>query len=266
MWKWEADTETPRGVIVIVHGASEHHGRYKWLRDMWRFHGFHVIMGDLPGQGTTTRRLRGHIKSFDEYINEIKVWIDAAHQYGLPVFLLGHSMGGLAVVRTLQEKEVDVKCVILSSPCLGLVKNPPFMLDMCTKGLNHLIPTLRVNAGLSVYIATRNEEVREMDANDSLYVTKVSVRWYRELVKAMKLAQINQHKIPDLPFLVMQGGDDKIVNKVEVRKWFDRLHVNDKTYKEWPKLYHEIFNGPEREDVFQFTKSFLDTHIEVKIR
>ena len=54
MWKWEAEGEA-KAVVVMVHGAMEHHRRYGWLIEMWRLSGFHVIMGDLPGQGMTTR-------------------------------------------------------------------------------------------------------------------------------------------------------------------------------------------------------------------
>ncbi len=91
MHKWEA--VNPKGVIVMVHGAAEHHGRYRWLIEMWRSVGMHVIMGDLPGQGLTTRR-RGHILSFDEYVYEVEEWVREAQKYDLPIFLLGHSMGG----------------------------------------------------------------------------------------------------------------------------------------------------------------------------
>lgn len=48
MWTWKADR--PVGTIVIIHGASEYHGRYKWLVEMWRSSGYNVVMGDLPGQ------------------------------------------------------------------------------------------------------------------------------------------------------------------------------------------------------------------------
>jgi len=65
MWKWEADGEA-KAVIVMVHGELEHHGRYGWLIEQWRLAGFHVIMGDLPGQGLTSRVNRGHIESFDD--------------------------------------------------------------------------------------------------------------------------------------------------------------------------------------------------------
>ncbi|AZU63674.1 alpha/beta hydrolase [Neobacillus mesonae] len=256
MWKWEAEGEA-KAVIVIVHGAMEHHRRYGWLIEMWRSSGFHVIMSDLPGQGMTTRANRGHIHSFDEYIIEVKDWVQAAYRYDLPVFLVGHSMGGLISIRLLQEEKLNIAGVILSSPCLGLIKAPSKFLELISRILNIVFPSFRINSGLTVQMATRNEDVREADSNDTLYVTKVSVRWYRELVHAIKLAFLNLEKIQDVPMLVMQGGDDKIVNKVPVRDWFNRVPLSEKRFKEWPKCYHEIFNEPEREEVFEYAKDFV---------
>jgi lysophospholipase len=258
MWKWEA--EYPRGVMVMVHGAAEHHGRYRWLIEMWRSIGLHVIMGDLPGQGLTTRR-RGHIVSFDEYIETVETWIKEAQKYDLPIFLLGHSMGGLAVIRTLQEKQLPVWGVILSSPALGLIQSPPAYMELLSKSLNKLLPSMLFDSHLSVEKVTRNPEIRESDKNDSLYVTKVSVRWYREFINAMNQAFKNIEKIPDIPILLMQAGEDKVVEKNIVRQWFDELDVCEKIYKEWPQLYHEIFNEPEQDEVFLYAKSFVDLHL-----
>ncbi|OEH92116.1 alpha/beta hydrolase [Bacillus solimangrovi] len=260
MWKWEV--ENPKAVIVMVHGASEYHGRYKWLIEMWRSEQINVVMGDLPGQGTTRRKQRGHIDSFDEYIETIEGWVREAMKYELPVFLLGHSMGGLAVIRTLQEKKLPIKAVILSSPCVAIVKPPSKALDFVSKGLNVMIPSLRFNSQLEPGIATRNEDVKKMDDNDPLFVRKVSVRWYRELVKAMKFANELTEKMPNVPYLVMQGEDDKIVDRVSVKKWFDMLPVSEKSFKEFDKLYHEIFNEPERDDVFYYAKSFVTMQLK----
>lgn len=261
MWKWEAEGEA-KAVIVMVHGAMEHHRRYGWLIEMWRTSGFHVIMADLPGQGMTTRSLRGHIDSFDEYIIEVKDWVQAAYRYNLPVFLLGHSMGGLISIRLLQEERMNLAGVILSSPCLGLVQTPSKLLEFLSYGLNLLYPSFRMNSGLTVEMATRNMDVREADANDTLYVTKVSVRWYRELTAAMKLAFLNLEKTHDVPILVMQGGYDKIVKKKLVKEWFNHAPFSEKRFKEWPKLYHEIFNEPEREEVFEYAKDFVTSQIK----
>ncbi|PLR98222.1 alpha/beta hydrolase [Bacillus sp. T33-2] len=256
MWKWEAEGEA-KAVIVMVHGALEHHRRYGWLIEMWRSSGFHVIMGDLPGQGLTTRANRGHIDSFDEYLNEVKDWVHAAYEFELPVFLLGHSMGGLVAIRLLQEANLNLAGVILSSPCLGLVAAPSKFKYMLSHILNVFMPAFRMPAGITVDMATRNQDVRDADANDSLYVTKVSVRWYRELAAAMKLAFASLDKVRDVPMLLMQAGDDRIVNKHAVKEWFNQAPQSEKRYKEWPKCYHEIFNEPEREEVFEYAKDFV---------
>lgn len=261
MWKWEAEGEA-KAVIVMVHGAMEHHRRYGWLIEMWRTSGFHIIMGDLPGQGITSRSRRGHIDSFDEYIFEVKDWVQAAYRYELPVFLLGHSMGGLICIRLLQEERLNLAGVILSSPCLGLVKTPSKILNALSLGLNMIYPSLRLNSGLTVEMATRNLDVREADVNDTLYITKVSVRWYRELAAAMKIAFEKLGEIQDIAMLVMQGGDDKIVNKATVREWFNSAPLSEKRFKEWQKCYHEIFNEPEREDVFEYSKDFVISQLK----
>lgn len=261
MWKWEAEGEA-KAVIVMVHGAMEHHRRYGWLIEMWRMAGFHVIMGDLPGQGMTTRSRRGHIDSFDEYIIEVKDWVQAAYRYDLPVFLLGHSMGGLIAIRLLQEERLNLAGVILSSPCLGLVHSPSKFLDILSHGLNVVFPSLRISSGLTVEMATRNQDVRDVDSNDSLYITQVSVRWYRELAEAIKQAFLKIEITQDVPMLVMQAGDDKIVNKVPVKEWFNHTPLSEKRFKEWPKFYHEIFNEPERNDVFEYAKDFVSSQLK----
>ncbi|GAE34218.1 alpha/beta hydrolase [Halalkalibacter akibai] len=256
MWKWEV--ADPRGVFVIVHGAGEHHGRYQWLAEKWNAHGFDVVMGDLPGQGKT-RGKRGHIQSFNQYIDTISEWIDEANTKGLPVFLLGHSMGGLVVIRTLMERNVAlVSGVILSSPCLGLSQPPAKTKELASKLIHRIVPTFSSNSGIRSELNTRNEEIRELYIKDELRVTKVSARWYQELSKAMRLALRYPEKFPNVPLLVLQAGDDYLVNKVDVRDWFNEVGSTEKFYKEWEGLYHEVFNEPEREDVFRYAVGFVN--------
>ena len=260
MYKWEAEGDA-RAVIVIVHGAMEHQGRYKWLVEMWRSEGYHVIMGDLPGHGLTTRARRGHINSFEEYIIAVKDWIQEAYKYQLPVFVLGHSMGGLIAIRLLQTDEVNIAGLILSSPCLGLMTYPNKAIQAASAVLNVTFPKFRSETGLTIDMVTRNPEVREASSNDPLYITKVSVRWYRELLEAVKEAFKDIPELDDVPFMLMQAGDDRVVDNIQVKEWFNYTLNSEKFYKEWPGLYHELFSEPEREEVFQYAKYFVENRL-----
>ncbi|AWC30892.1 alpha/beta hydrolase [Bacillus cytotoxicus] len=263
MWNYEA--ESAKAVIVIVHGAMEYHGRYEALAEEWNHIGYHVVMGDLPAHGTTSRN-RGHINSFDEYIEEVKVWIKEARKYRLPIFLLGHSMGGLIIIRMMEEtKREDIDGIILSSPCLGVLATPAAPLRALAKVLNIVMPKLQFPTNLTVEMSTRNKEVRDAMENDSLFLRKVSVRWYSELIKSTRIAHEKIDEFPDVPLLLMQACEDKLVDKTSVRKWFDNLKISDKAYKEWPNCYHELLNEYERDEVFNYIKSFTEMHVNNRI-
>ncbi|WP_413378938.1 alpha/beta hydrolase [Alkalihalobacillus sp. 1P02AB] len=255
---WTYFIEDSRATIVLIHGAGEHHGRYEWLANKWNEHGINVVMGDLPGQGRT-RGKRGHINSFSQYLDSVDEWVKEAEKQEVPVYLLGHSMGGLVAIRYMMEKKNNIiKGLMLSSPCLGLYKPPSQGREMMSKALHRVSPSLTVNSGINSALVTRNEEIRDLYMRDELRVSKVSVRWYRELSKAMHLAIRYPEKMPDIPLVVMQAGDDKIVSKYAVKDWFDSLDIAEKSYKEWNGFYHEVFNEPEREDVFRYAVGFMN--------
>ncbi len=258
MWKWEV--EEARGVMVIVHGAGEHHGRYQWLAQKWNEHGLDVVMGDLPGQGRT-RGKRGHIQSFTHYLDTIGEWLEEAGKKGLPVFLFGHSMGGLAAIRLLMERKPALFGVVLSSPCLALKKPPAKAKELMTKAFHRVAPTFSAKSGIRTELVTRNEDIREAYLKDELRVTTVTARWYQELVKAMRTANHYPEKVINTPMLVMQAGEDFLVDKLAVRDWFDNIELTEKHYKEWPGLYHELFNEPERDEVFRHAVGFINLQL-----
>ncbi len=253
---WES--EEAKGVFVIVHGANEYHGRYEWLVKKLTTVGYHVVMGDLPGQGENPK-YKGHVDSFLEYITTIEQWYERAKHYNLPIFLLGHSMGGLAVIQTMLKRDLTVDAVILSSPCLGLVNPPSKLKHFGASLLNKVTPKFRLPTDLAP--GTRCKEMLKRDEDDPHIVKKVSVRWYYELSNAMEDSHNEVKNFPNVPLLVLQGGEDLIVDKEMVTRWFNQLVISEKYYKEWPGLYHEVFNEPEKERVFHVAKSFAQMHV-----
>ncbi|WP_431804447.1 lysophospholipase [Halobacillus andaensis] len=241
--------------IIVVHGAFEHSGRYTYLVEKLQKDGFHVVIHDLPGQGKS-EGLKGHIRSFDDYLHKVKEWVKAADP-DLPVFLLGHSMGGLIVVRTLQKLGVTVDGVILSSPAFGILNGASKPMAALSRLLNFMWPSFRVNSTLQPESITTNPQVIKRDHNDPLIIDKVSVRWYNEFQRSIKKAFKNVDNFPDVPLLVMQSGDDLVVDRLKTYQWFHEVKTNEKNYKEWPGFYHELFNEAEWQLPYMYLYNFV---------
>ncbi|GEN46975.1 alpha/beta hydrolase [Alkalibacillus haloalkaliphilus] len=254
------ESENPKAVIVLIHGAFEHSGRYEWLVNQLNHNGYHVVYGDLPGQGTNKGK-KGFIKSFDDYIVTAEKWINHALTYELPVFMLGHSMGGLTTIRALQEKQYPIKGVILSSPALGIHNVPEKPLYLISKMLNYILPTILFKTNIHSEMATRNDAFYARDLSDPLYLRKVSVRWYHEFENAINEAFDKINDYPEVPTLILQAGEDLLVPVENVESWYEKLSIQDKEIKIWENLYHEVFNEPERDEVLSQALHFLNTHL-----
>ena len=103
MWKWETEHDA-KGVVVIVHNILEHTGRYAYVITMLRRNGYHVIMGDLPGQGQTSRANKGQIEHFDIYHETLIEWVRIANEYKIPTFVMGVGLGGLILLNVLEKQ------------------------------------------------------------------------------------------------------------------------------------------------------------------
>ncbi|MGP4076575.1 lysophospholipase [Halobacillus sp. K22] len=246
--------------IVIVHGAFEHAGRYQSLAESFRDDGFNVIYGDLPGQGSTEGK-KGHIKKFEAYIDTVRKWLQIADS-SRPVFLLGHSMGGTVVMRVMQELKPSVDGVILSSPAVGILNGASKSLEAVTHVMNKVWPSVLVKAPFKPEYVTRNPDVIANDKQDPLIIEKISIRWYKEFRKAIKKSLSEVGEFPNVPLLVMQAGEDYMVDSEKTKEWFHKVGCQEKTYKEWPGFYHEIFNEPEQENVYNFALNFINLQVK----
>ncbi|WP_173915790.1 alpha/beta hydrolase [Halobacillus sp. Marseille-Q1614] len=249
----------PKATVIIVHGAFEHSKRYSHVIERLEQDGYRVITGDLPGQGESEGK-RGHIKSFDDYLHKVMEWINEAEDE-IPLFVLGHSMGGLIVIRFMQKLQPHLDGVILSSPALGLGQRASKPMEIAGRVLNKVCPGLLVSSPVKPEMVTNNPEVIESYQTDELMLKKVSVRWYREFQKAIQLAFKHAGSFPGLPLLVMQAGKDVIVDAQKTYEWFHLIKTEEKMYKEWPLFYHELFNEGEWEQAYLYMLNFMEQQL-----
>lgn len=175
MWKWETENNA-KGVVVIVHNMLEHTGRYAYVITMLRRNGYHVIMGDLPGQGQTSRANKGQIKNFNEYHEHVLEWIKLANDYKLPTFVMGIGLGGLIILNLLEKVDrLPIEGMILFSPLLELQKNKTTRKDILISNIGKVSKDTRFKVNIEVEQLTRNEEIREETVNDGLMLKKSNI-------------------------------------------------------------------------------------------
>ncbi|WP_145467113.1 alpha/beta fold hydrolase [Staphylococcus pettenkoferi] len=260
MWKWETESEA-KGVIVIAHNILEHTGRYAYLITMLRRQGYHVIMGDLPGQGQTSRANKGQIESFDVYHEAVLEWILIANEYKLPTYLLGVGLGGLIALNLLEKTEVPIEGLLLVSPLLEFTKTAKTRKDKILSNIGKLAKDTRFNMGIEARDLTRNEEVIEETEDDQMMLRKVTYYWYKEVTEIMKETVEHLKDIKSLPLLLLLGTEDKIADIDVMREVKAKVATPELYYKEWSGLYHEVHNEPERDEVMRYILAFLNNSV-----
>ena len=253
MWKWETE-EKPKAVIVIVHSAYEHHRRYAWLIEKLRSSNCHIVMGDLPGHGELKKPKALHDEPFDQYKEYIKQALQVAVTYDLPIFLLGHGLGATLLMKVMRTLKIEFAGVILTSPWLQLKKTP----SKWTNALAKLSVAQKINHDIQLNELTRNYDVYHQFVTDNAYRTVISNDWYKELQFLMKTVVQSTESIPNVPVLLMTGERDKIADSSAAASWFKKQELSEYQFKEWKNCFHDLYQEPEREEIFSYSHSFIN--------
>jgi alpha-beta hydrolase superfamily lysophospholipase len=239
-----------RAVILIVHGAGEHGGRYRPFAEYFTGQGYAVVALDHNGHGHSDGT-PGHVDDFDDYLQDLAIFHRqvAAEFCGVPLILLGHSMGGLISSNYLLQHQDEFIGCILSGPAIKTDLEPGFLQMSMIRLLALVAPqagALQLDAN---GVSRDPEEVRKYVEDPLVHHGKMSARKLRELFAGMHNIQAHAGEIT-LPMLMLHGGEDAMASPEGSRFLDSHIGSADKTLKIYPGLYHEIFNEPERDQVF----------------
>ncbi|MCE5049467.1 alpha/beta hydrolase [Staphylococcus haemolyticus] len=260
MWKWETEHDA-KGVVVIVHNILEHTGRYAYVITMLRRNGYHVIMGDLPGQGQTSRANKGQLEHFDIYHETLIEWVRIANEYKIPTFVMGVGLGGLILLNVLEKTELPIEGMLLLSPLLEFKRNNKTRKNMLISNVGKGSKDARFKLGLETKDLTRNDEVIEETKQDGLMLRKVTYKWYNIVLETMKDTVQHFKDIQSMPTLLMYGTEDKLLELRSFNELKNNLNSNEFYFKVWEGFYHEIHNEPERDQVMRYVLTFLNNSV-----
>lgn len=254
----EPERRPPRARVLIVHGYAEHSGRYEELVERLLAAGYGVGQFDLRGHGRSEGP-RGYVRSFENYLRDLERFLarERAYDSERPIFVLGHSLGGLIVAHWAVDRASPVAGLIFSGAALKINEEiHPWLqrLSGLIGAVAPRLPTIRLDERA---ISRDLEVVRRFREDPLVFHGRMPARTGAELVRASRQIGGQLSKLTQ-PVLFMHGTADRLADPAGSRLAYERAASADKTLKLYPGLYHEIFNEPERRQVFDDLVGWLD--------
>ena len=243
-------------MIVLVHGASEHSGRYQHVAQSLTDAGYPVYALDHRGHGRSDGA-RALIDRLADAVADVDTLVDqAADEHpGRAIVMLGHSMGGtLALSYTIRHQD-KLAGLILSGP-LAALDAAPTPLRLVGRLLSAVAPALPLIAIDSSQVSRDPAVVRDYIADPLNHHGKLPARTVDELARAIDDFPQAVTTIT-IPTLVLYGTDDGLAPPSGARMVGERIGAADVTVIPYEGLFHEILNEPERESVLTDIRGWL---------
>jgi alpha-beta hydrolase superfamily lysophospholipase len=254
--------ETPRAALIIIHGFSDHSGRYLNIVNNLLPSGIAVYSFDQRGHGRSPGQ-RGHIDSFTLFRDDVLTFtrLVAAQEPDIPLFLLGHSMGGLIVLDFGLHHPQEVNGVIASSPHLSDPPVSPLLITL-SRTLSSVWPSFSMDAGIDNTGLSRDPDVVQAFLNDPLTHGKGSARLSTELSNAVAETNANSANFQP-PLLITHGTADQMTDPQASRRFYEKVISTNKKYIAYEGGYHEGHNDIHRERVVIDINLWLEEQIQI---
>lgn len=255
---WQPE-ETPRGVVVIVHGFNSHSGQYLWTAEQFTKKGLAVYALDLRGRGRSEGE-RFYVEKIEDFTDDVETLVQQAKSEnpGLPVFMLGHSAGGITACIYALDHQDEIDGLICESFAYELPV-PDIVLTFL-KGLSYITPHTHVFS-LNNKDFSRDEKVVEEMNNDILIKGESQPAQTAKVL--LNAAERLTEEFPNitLPVLIIHGTEDKATKPSGSQHFYERAGSNDKTLKLYEGHFHDMLNDLDKEVVMADIQNWIDERI-----
>ena len=262
LWRWwRADSDPPAAVIVLVHGAGEHSGRYEHVAQRLVDDGYAVHALDHRGHGRSEGP-RALIDRVNHAVTDLDALVSAAVQHesaaSIPVLMVGHSMGAMIALRYALDHQHRLDGLALSGALAAI--DAPAALRIVGQAISAVAPTLPLIA-LDPKLVSRDPKVVEAYRSDPLvHHGRLPARTVAEIATTTDAFPSRVHEIT-VPTLIMYGTEDRLCPPAGSEMLGERIGAADRRVIRYEGLYHEIFNEPERDAVLSDLSAWLGTRV-----
>jgi acylglycerol lipase len=249
----------PRAVIVLVHGFNSHSGYYLWVAEELLASGLAVYALDLRGRGKSDGE-RYYVEKFSEYQSDVDMLVKRArgNHPGLPMFILGHSAGGVIACNYVLDHQADFAGLICESFAYR-VPAPDFALSVL-KGFSHLAPHAHV-LKLPKEEFSRDAKVVKALIDDPLLANEVQpTKTVAEMVRADERLK-RDFKLFTLPVLIIHGTKDTVTRPEGSQEFFTNASSKDKTLKLYEGYFHDPLSDIGKEAVMKDIRDWIGSRL-----
>lgn len=256
---WRPAVGKPRAVVVIVHGFNSHSGQYLWVAEQFVANGLAVYALDLRGRGQSEGE-RFYVEQIEDYINDVDtlVMMAKAQEPGLPVFILGHSAGGVISCMYTLEHQAKLAGLICESFAHELPA-PDFVLAVL-KGVSYIAPHAHVFALNNEDFSRDPKVVESMNADPLIAGESQPAQTAAVMVRADERLK-QEFPLITLPVFILHGTLDKATKPSGSQHFYERVGSTDKTLKLYEGHYHDLLNDIDKEVVMADIQRWLDKRI-----
>ncbi len=253
----------PKGVIVVLHGLTEHSGCYTRVSRIIAGHNYVVSLFDIRGHGKSDGPLV-FIDSFDDYLDDLSVFFNLVKKRfpQKPVFILGQGMGALISALYVIEKKPETRGLILSAPALSIREGMSWFLRKIFWACGVLFPRWPLVKINPHSLSEDLEVLQDFDKDPLVYHGKIYARTWMELIRASKAAKERCNEI-GTPVLILHGKEDQITGFEASQEMHAKIGSKDKTFNLYEGLSHLLLLETEDKrvikDIIQWTDSRVRT-------
>ena len=252
-----------KGILAIVHGLGGHSGLYKTIVEHLLPKEYAIYGFDLRGHGRSSGQ-RGYINTWAEFRNDLQSFLNLIQQLqpGCPIFLLGHSMGGvIALDYTLHyvQNKSELSGVIAFAPSIGQV-GVPLSRVVLGKLLSQVWPRFSLNIGLDFSAGSRDQKILNSYTQDKLRHTLATARLSTEFFTTVDWIHTQAEKW-QIPLLILHGGADRIALPAGSATFYQNVTYPDKLRIEYPGGYHDLHYDINYVEVITDLVNWMDKHL-----
>jgi len=253
----------PHGVVVISHGLNAHSGLYEWAAQQFTSNGLAVYALDHRGRGRSEGE-RFFVEKFSDWTEDLATFIDIvkSREPGLPVFLLGHSAGGVIASGYTLAHQDEIAGLIVEDIAYQ-IPAPEIALAIL-KGVSKVAPHAHV-------LKLKNEDfsrdpavVAALNADPLIAGEKQPSETVAELVRADELLKKNFQKIT-LPLLILHGTADKVTKPHGSQEFYEKTGSSDKTLKLYEGHFHDLLADIGKQQVMADIQAWIDAHLGTEV-